>query len=193
MPIFRRASFRTTELSAEELALNLSKTFEHSGGPPSGRLSRGRAPASKTPLDAWVFGGDYARTPRFLRILSFCRSMVCGLGDKPLRGCSCGAQVLALPPGKPKNRPLNQLASARAITSGMDHMVLDAATVRNLELVEPLFAGERRDATLIHVLDKTSTGMGGRLLRRRLLRPFLRPSRKSKRGLDESGGTRPTR
>ena len=34
-------------------------------------------------------------------------------------------------------------------------MVLDAATVRNLELVEPLFAGESRDATLIHVLDKT--------------------------------------
>ncbi len=52
-----------------------------------------------------------------------------------------------------------------------DHMVLDAATVRNLELVDPLFAGESRDATLINVLDKTSTGMGGRLLRRRLLNP----------------------
>jgi DNA mismatch repair protein MutS len=52
-----------------------------------------------------------------------------------------------------------------------DHLVLDGATVRNLELVEPLFAGEARDATLIHVLDKTSTGMGGRLLRRRLLNP----------------------
>ncbi len=52
-----------------------------------------------------------------------------------------------------------------------DHMVLDAATVRNLELVEPLFAGESREATLIHVLDKTCTGMGGRLLRRRLLNP----------------------
>ena len=50
-------------------------------------------------------------------------------------------------------------------------MVLDAATVRNLELVEPLFAGERRDSTLIYVLDKTSTGMGGRLLRQRLLHP----------------------
>ena len=50
-------------------------------------------------------------------------------------------------------------------------MVLDGATVRNLELVEPLFAGESREATLIHVLDKTATGMGGRLLRRRLLNP----------------------
>src|SRR4051812_16640882 len=50
-------------------------------------------------------------------------------------------------------------------------MLVDAATVRNLELVVPLFAGESRNATLIHVLDKTATGMGGRLLRRRLLSP----------------------
>ncbi len=52
-----------------------------------------------------------------------------------------------------------------------EYMVLDAATVRNLELVEPLFAGERRDSTLVYVLDKTSTGMGGRLLRQCLLHP----------------------
>jgi DNA mismatch repair protein MutS len=55
-------------------------------------------------------------------------------------------------------------------------MVLDAVTVRNLELVEPLFAadagGEDR-ATLLGVLDKTLTGMGGRLLRQRLLRPSM--------------------
>ena len=46
-----------------------------------------------------------------------------------------------------------------------------ATTVRNLELVEPLFAGESRETTLIHVLDQTCTGMGGRLLRQRLLQP----------------------
>src|SRR6202020_1972482 len=45
-----------------------------------------------------------------------------------------------------------------------EHMVLDGATVRNLELVDPLFAGESREATLIHVLDKTATGMARRLL-----------------------------
>ena len=33
-------------------------------------------------------------------------------------------------------------------------MVLDAATVRNLELLEPLFVGEKREATLISVLDR---------------------------------------
>jgi DNA mismatch repair protein MutS len=52
-------------------------------------------------------------------------------------------------------------------------MILDAVTVRNLELLEPLFAGESRESTLIYVLDQTCTGMGGRMLRARLLRPCL--------------------
>ena len=52
-----------------------------------------------------------------------------------------------------------------------EYMVLDAVTVRNLEMVEPMFAGEGE--TLLGVLDQTMTGMGGRLLRQRLLRPSL--------------------
>ena len=54
-----------------------------------------------------------------------------------------------------------------------DALILDATTVRNLELVEPLFAGESKESTLLHVLDRTRTGMGGRLLRRRLLAPSI--------------------
>src|SRR5439155_18048038 len=54
-----------------------------------------------------------------------------------------------------------------------DALVLDATTVRNLELVEALFAGESKETTLLHVLDRTRTGMGGRLLRRRLLAPSI--------------------
>src|SRR5262249_33351045 len=53
---------------------------------------------------------------------------------------------------------------------------LDAVTVRNLELVEPLFAadaGQQTQSTVIAVLDQTLTGMGGRLLRQRLLRPSM--------------------
>ena len=65
-------------------------------------------------------------------------------------------------------------------------MILDAVTVRNLELLEPLFAGESRESTLIHVLDQTCTGMGGRLLRARLLRPCLQLRRD--RGAAGRGG-----
>ena len=51
-------------------------------------------------------------------------------------------------------------------------MILDWVTVRNLELVEPLFPGQT-DATLLAILDHTSTSMGARLLRSWLLRPSL--------------------
>ena len=56
-----------------------------------------------------------------------------------------------------------------------ESMVLDTVTVRNLELVEPLFTADAaaKDSTLVSVIDQTVTGMGARLLRRRLLRPSL--------------------
>jgi DNA mismatch repair protein MutS len=50
-------------------------------------------------------------------------------------------------------------------------MYLDAMTRRNLELVEPLRAGE--GSSLLELLDRTRTAMGARLLRRRVLRPLL--------------------
>lgn len=58
-----------------------------------------------------------------------------------------------------------------------DAMHLDAATIRNLELVRPInghdSAGPRHDPTLLHVLDHTVTAMGTRQLRDWILRPLL--------------------
>ncbi|MBB4635340.1 DNA mismatch repair protein MutS [Longimicrobium terrae] len=53
-------------------------------------------------------------------------------------------------------------------------MVLDEMTRRNLELVETL-RGAGTDGTLLKVLDEACTPMGGRLLRRWLLAPLLKP------------------
>ena len=50
---------------------------------------------------------------------------------------------------------------------------LDQVTVRNLELVEPLFAGQDDRATLFHTLDACCTPMGKRLLRATILRPLM--------------------
>ncbi|HEY2857201.1 MAG TPA: DNA mismatch repair protein MutS [Terracidiphilus sp.] len=50
---------------------------------------------------------------------------------------------------------------------------LDQVTVRNLELVEPLFAGQDDRATLFHTLDACCTPMGKRLLRATILRPLV--------------------
>jgi len=52
-----------------------------------------------------------------------------------------------------------------------DHLVLDAATQRSLELTRNLVDGGRR-ATLLDVLDHTATPMGGRLLRQWILKPL---------------------
>ena len=73
---------------------------------------------------------------------------------------------------------------AHTPASGLDHLdrisyyeqhdalMLDGATVRNLELVEPL-PGEDDSSTLIATLDETATAMGARLLRAWILRPSL--------------------
>ncbi len=56
-------------------------------------------------------------------------------------------------------------------------LVLDAVTVRNLELIEPLFpgmsAGADAGVTLFRCMDATVTPMGKRLLRTWMLRPSL--------------------
>jgi len=49
---------------------------------------------------------------------------------------------------------------------------LDQVTVRNLELVEPIFAGQDERVTLFRALDACQTPMGKRLLRATILRPL---------------------
>ncbi len=53
-----------------------------------------------------------------------------------------------------------------------DHMPLDEATLRNLELFSTL-RDQETEGTLFSVLDQTQTAMGGRLLRRWLSQPLL--------------------
>jgi DNA mismatch repair protein MutS len=53
-----------------------------------------------------------------------------------------------------------------------DVVILDAATRRNLELVDPLRAGSGQATTLLAAVDRTVTAGGGRLLRQWLLAPL---------------------
>ena len=53
-----------------------------------------------------------------------------------------------------------------------DSLELDAVSVRNLELVEPLFSSEGPQTTLLWTMDACLTPMGKRLLRAQLLRPM---------------------
>jgi DNA mismatch repair protein MutS len=51
-------------------------------------------------------------------------------------------------------------------------MVLDAVTLRNLEVTEGI-RDSSKSVTLLSCIDRTSTAMGGRLLRMRVIRPLL--------------------
>lgn len=57
-----------------------------------------------------------------------------------------------------------------------DFMTLDAITLKNLEIVESNRTDRSNKRSLLGVIDKTVTGMGGRLLRSWLLRPSVKRS-----------------
>ena len=57
------------------------------------------------------------------------------------------------------------------VYSVSEFMVIDRTTQRNLELVSNLSGG--KEGTLLQVLDKTVTAMGGRILRQWMLQPLL--------------------
>jgi len=126
-------------------------------------------PGVRTVVDDWVFDIDHAERGlrEHFRLLTLDG---CGLSDRPLAVSAAGAILHYL--RETQKSALDHLDRSTYYDRS-DSMILDAVTVRNLELLEPLFAGESKESTLIHVLDQTCTGMGGRLLRNRLLRPCL--------------------
>jgi DNA mismatch repair protein MutS len=61
-----------------------------------------------------------------------------------------------------------------------DYMNLDAASIRNLEIIEPIHSDDDT-GTLVHLLDKTVTAMGGRKLKFWLTHPLLQIDKINKR------------
>jgi len=158
--------FRVTELEASETAaaletLNVKEVLQAPG-------TTG-LPGVRTEVEPWVFGRDYGE--RLLReqfeLLSLDGT---GYGDKPLAIGAAGAVLHYL---RDTQRAALQHVDRPRWYERNSALILDSVTVRNLELLDPLFAGETRESTLVHVLDATRTGMGARLLRQRLLRPSL--------------------
>jgi DNA mismatch repair protein MutS len=126
----------------------------------------------RTELEEWIFTADYAdRTLRdHFKLLSLDG---CGLANRPAAVGAAGAILHYL---RDTQRAALDHLDRPTFYDRADSMVLDAVTVRNLELIEPVFAadaGSQTQPTVLGVLDQTCTGMGGRLLRQRLLRPSM--------------------
>src|SRR5439155_23315962 len=129
----------------------------------------------RTELQDWIFSYDYA--DRMLRdhfhLLSLDGQ---GLAGRQAAVCAAGAILHYL---RDTQRAALDHLDRPTHYHRADSMRLDAVPVRNLELIEPVFADDvalGKSATLLGVLDQTATGMGGRLLRQRLLRPSLNQS-----------------
>ena len=94
-----------------------------------------------------------------------------GLGNLPVATVACGTLLQTL-----LTLQKNELAHIRTLdyyTSGK-FMELDLDARRNLELVETMRSKDKK-GSLLWVLDKTSTAMGGRMLRSWLEKPLLDP------------------
>jgi DNA mismatch repair protein MutS len=136
--------------------------------PPIPPTARG---ATLTEREAWEFDPELAREDL---TRTFALASLDGLGiaaeDGPALGAA-GALLRYARELKPGGLP--HLARPTLVRRG-DVLPLDEMTRRNLELVEPLRTGAQ-GATLLEVLDRTLTPMGGRLLRRWILAPLVDP------------------
>ncbi|HVA95458.1 MAG TPA: DNA mismatch repair protein MutS [Candidatus Dormibacteraeota bacterium] len=134
----------------------------------------------ETRIDEWVFRADHAE--RMLREQFGVATLDgFGLAGHPQAVAAAGALVHYLRETSAKapengdhlEAALGHMDRVRFYEQA-DALVLDTVTIRNLELVSPIFAedaGRGASPTLLTALDETATGMGARLLRQWILRP----------------------
>jgi DNA mismatch repair protein MutS len=138
-------------------------------------------------LEDWIFQRDYAE--RILREQFGVAELTgFGLDDHPQALCAAGAIVHYLRENAARSEGSENGNAATASIDALRHLdrvryyeqhdalVLDPVSVRNLELLAPIFTEESTrtgPTTLIAALDVTVTGMGARLLRSWLLRPLI--------------------
>jgi DNA mismatch repair protein MutS len=125
--------------------------------------------AARTRVEDWVWTRDFA-VPLVERQLKVRTLEGYGLVGHDCAAIAAGA-VLHYVRTTQKNEALH-IDSLR-FQERSTALELDQVTVRNLELVEPLFAGQDARTTLFHTLDECQTPMGKRLLRATILRPLV--------------------
>ena len=124
---------------------------------------------AETPLDDWVFSPDYA-IPQVENHFGVLSLEGFGLANRAAAATAAGAILHYI---RTTQRGSLDHVDRIGFYERQNCLVLDAVTVRNLELIEPLFSGAGEGATLFRCLDCTVTPMGKRLLRAWMLRPSI--------------------
>jgi DNA mismatch repair protein MutS len=169
--------FRATEFSGAEAAPRLREEIERmrprellqvSGQAAFDLPPAQGAPLTRTSLDEWVFSEDYgARLLRdHFRVATLDGY---GLEGHPLAIAAAGAVLHYV--RETQRGSLGHLDGIRFYEQ-RDSLILDPTTLRNLELLEPIF-GEPRHSTLLGALDQCMTSLGARQLKHWLLRPSV--------------------
>jgi DNA mismatch repair protein MutS len=126
---------------------------------------------TKTRLEAWVYTPDYA-IPLLERQMG--SNGLDGFGLANARAAAVAAGAVVHYARSTQQIELQHVNNIRYYERS-ENLQLDAVTVRNLELIEPLFSGGASEATLYANLDCLMTPMGKRLLRGTLVRPLMDP------------------
>lgn len=124
---------------------------------------------AETPLEDWVFSTDYA-IPLVENHFGVLSLEGFGLANRSAAATAAGAILHYV---RTTQRGSLHHVDRIGYYERQNCLVLDAVTVRNLELLEPLFSGTGDSVTLFRCLDCTVTPMGKRLLRAWMLRPSI--------------------
>ncbi len=160
------AQMRSFALDGPEARHHTSKHL-HTGAPPLARISG--SGWAETPLDDWIFAPDHA-IPLLENHFGVLSLEGFGLAGKPAAASAAGAILYYI---RSTQRGTLDHVDRIGFYERQNCLVLDTVTVRNLELIEPLFAGTDSGVTLFRCMDATVTPMGKRLLRMWMLRPSL--------------------
>jgi DNA mismatch repair protein MutS len=160
----RRVQEELLQLRPKEVLFgSATPLFEGLRDPPE------RGACAETPLDDWVFAPDHAM-PLLENHFGVLSLEGFGLAGRPAAACAAGAILHYV---RSTQRGKLDHVDRIGFYERQNCLVLDAVTVRNLELIEPLFAGADAGVTLFRCLDATVTPMGKRLLRSWMLRPSV--------------------
>lgn len=173
--------FRTTEFSGPQAASHCRDELyraapaeillphELPGLPGQEELERCFAASTVSTLDAWVWTPDYS-IPLLKNHFGTRDLAGFGLEEHAAAAIAAGGIIHYLKQTQPGQ--LEHIDRIRfAATS--EYLQLDAATVRNLELVDSLNLDAKREITLFRTLDCCVTPAGKRALRAAILRPML--------------------
>ncbi|MGB2905854.1 MAG: DNA mismatch repair protein MutS [Candidatus Aminicenantaceae bacterium] len=122
----------------------------------------------RSPQEDWIF--DLTQAKSLLRDHFQVSSLVgFDLEDKPLAAAAAGGLLYYL---KALRKDALSVIQSIAFIQASRHMILDSTSVKNLELIRNL-RDNRREDSLLDIVDLTVNAMGGRLLQSWLLQPLM--------------------